>query len=1758
MKQFNRWLLAVVVICFGFGGYAQNNTCAMALTLSMGSNGASIDPADSGWFEFQPLSSGYLTINSCDRNNEELDTRVLVYEGTDCSNKLLLATSDDDCGQAAVLNDVPVIFGKTYYLYWDNKDNSNTLTFNFDASFRSSGVYSRPANDDVCSATPLTLGIAATMQNNEDATTQLGEGNINIPLAANNSIRGWQLDRRVKNSVWYSFVAPASGVVDIALGSTTFDAQLALFSGTCSNIGSLTLMGANDNLTSDPYHRNYCVTPGSTYWIMVDGFASTSGDFDIIVDSGTFQEPLVLIDVVNGLPPRCPGSNNFNFDAMVVDAADSSMINDTDYTGSLKYSWKNSSNVEVGTSATLTAKKAGTYTVTVTDTCGNQFTAEATAIDTVIQELVLTLESTANPGCIGDPSGVAVLSHTGGYLHEGPFSATDSLHYTYRKVNTPNASESAIMGITPLTVGNLNLFTELFKGTYRVYVEDACGNIDSVTFSLVDPTTADITLDSADGANPICPGTSTGSINLFAAGGENTPLTYDWFKSTNGGVTWVPMGIYTQDLDNLTEGMYRVIVGDPCGQDPDSIDFTLVDPVIDALDFTFTKTDPTTFNAGNGSINLNVTGGLPHYNATWWVDGNLWEAYEDMLQLSNLKQGIYRVMITDTCSVAGDIDTTFILLAPISNDSACSAITISSNDSLTTYTNAGANANDMVTIPYSVDEGYDGWSDTALDHTVWFKFNAPLSGSASFKVSHYQDMPSNLNFDAQVAVLSATSCNGPFTVLAANDNNFNGGPVNDSYLEVHCLTPGQTYYLLVDGYQGVGSEGLFDVDMDSLAVKDIEVSSAKVQPTCIDAYGKITLYGITGGVYSEDPETYLYSLNLNGDSIGIVTVDNGGNINSLNGIPQSTIEFDSLVSGIYHVTVTDVCGNMYMSNDTIAPLQFEPFTLDYDLTKPDCPGELNGSIEFVIGGGGTPGDYWWRIRKGVTMTGVDSGSANTSAVTAGLEGAETYYVQVYDMCGNPNTKEFVVVLEDKVFDPFEAGVKTTDPTCPASADGTAQVLLLGGVGTATAQLRLEGVNVGSLEIVTGDFTFTGLDTGDYDVIVYDDCSVDSDTIPFTITDPIPTTIDVDYATNNPTTFGGSDGEFSFTIEGGFPNYTVFIYEIDTIGGSVVDTVAQINNLNENSLTTQTALVAGYYRFALNDNCGNPNTPDNVIDFVLYNPPVNDKPCGATSLATNGSMSMGTINGATVDAGEVNITPNGGGDCDGFQTWCYDNNINASVWYKFTVPASGSFNVEVNSAAFDPQVALYTIDTCDTYEGFMLLAANEDKQLSPINNNAYVEAGCLTPGTEVYVLVDRADAGSGAFSIWVNQIGTTPLDILANITNASTEVSSDGSIDILVVGGVKPYSYNWSDGSTLSDRVGLKYGNISLTVTDKCGATKAKTYFVDYDMISNDEACNARMLTVDGVNHITTNNKSTLQINETLIEPNANSTDCFGNMNWCRNDGLNGTVWFKFIAPDETITVDLCNNAQNEINTQIAVYSATDCADFGTFAMIGANDDTQDCAFGSVLNLTGLTPCQTYYVLVDSDQGEKGEFGISIRDNDPDINAGNDTTISVCSGSGNLNLNNYHSDGTTPGKFFDDGETQSMANGIVNTNVLAPGTYTFTYFVGDTCAGQLAASDIAVFTVISKNCTGIDDVKGSNTFSVYPNPNSGIFTIENTAADKLSFEVFDMTGKVIYRSASQAEAGAKTVVWLDAPAKGVYTIRINGEVSGSSTHRIVVQ
>ncbi len=142
------------------------------------------------------------------------------------------------------------------------------------------------SNDTVCGAENLEMDLVYTL-NNVGATVSTDEINIAPPTTGAQETDGWA-NSTLNNTVWYSFVAPASGSVRINNTAINYNGQLAVYDvANCDDFNAnFIMLGANDNeIGGTSLAPNFTVcglTPGDTYYIMHDG-SGTTGNYSISI-----------------------------------------------------------------------------------------------------------------------------------------------------------------------------------------------------------------------------------------------------------------------------------------------------------------------------------------------------------------------------------------------------------------------------------------------------------------------------------------------------------------------------------------------------------------------------------------------------------------------------------------------------------------------------------------------------------------------------------------------------------------------------------------------------------------------------------------------------------------------------------------------------------------------------------------------------------------------------------------------------------------------------------------------------------------------------------------------------------------------------------------------------------------------------------------------------------------------------------------------------------------------------------------------------------------------------------------------------------------------------------------------------------------------------------------------------------------------------------------------------------------------------------
>jgi gliding motility-associated-like protein len=310
-------------------------------------------------------------------------------------------------------------------------------------------------------------------------------------------------------------------------------------------------------------------------------------------NSYTITEPsdiVITVDSENDI--TCFGSANGNVNLSISGG-----------TGNYFYTWTNNGN-PFSTNEDISSLAPGTYIVSVTDanSCGPK-----TATFTITQPPILevSLVSQTNILCFGDATGAIVINVVGGTPNP------TTLNYSY-----------AWTGPNGFTSINQNLIA-ILAGTYNLTVTD--NNNCSRNLIVTITQSSDIII--AYTTTPItCYGANNASITTSLSGG-NPPYQFQWSNLAT-----------SLNQTNLSAGNYTITVTDNFGCQkvqniniPEAPIFT-VNPIVRNI---------SCFGAQNGSINLNLTGGIPPV-ALVWSDGST-----AGLTRNNLGPGTYTATISD-------------------------------------------------------------------------------------------------------------------------------------------------------------------------------------------------------------------------------------------------------------------------------------------------------------------------------------------------------------------------------------------------------------------------------------------------------------------------------------------------------------------------------------------------------------------------------------------------------------------------------------------------------------------------------------------------------------------------------------------------------------------------------------------------------------------------------------------------------------------------------------------------------------------------------------------------------------------------------------------------------------------------------------------------------------------------------------------------------------------------------------------------------
>ncbi len=513
---------------------------------------------------------------------------------------------------------------------------------------------------------------------------------------------------------------------------------------------------------------------------------------------------------------------------------------------------------------------------------------------------------------------------------------------------------------------------------------------------------------------------------------------------------------------------------------------------------------------------------------------------------------------------------------------------------------------------------------------------------------------------------------------------------------------------------------------------------------------------------------------------------------------DGTDTLTNLNTGTYNVSVTDLNGCV---ETCIFNLGSCPITINTNVTPTACISCI-GSIDLTPSGGVAPYSFNW------------SNGDVTEDVSGLCMGVIT--VTVTDAAGCVESSS-ITVLSTNTFGISQIGI-TNQISCHGDCDGAGSVSATGGLPPYTYQWG-DG---------TTTSTISGLCQGAYPVTVEDQNGCKEVTGVFLLNPP-DLTISVT-VNSNAACFGESNGNATVTANGGVPPY---VYAWSNGGNTPT-----VNNLP-----------AGPHSVTVTDDTGCFETASLMItEPTLMSTTGSATPTSCTScIGTATLVTTGGVTPYTYTWSNGANTSSLTGLCAGnYTVTVVDDNgcINTS---SLTVSSNNNFNV--TGVTVNNNISCNGL--CDGSA-----TANATGGQIPYTyqwdsgQNGQVATG-LCAGTHAVTITDA----NGCFGVASTMI-TEPTILTSSVTGTSTACTACiGSADLTVMGGVTPYTYQWSNGAATEDVSGLCEATYTVTVTDDNGCSNThsviiqstNTFGISQIGIINNVSCNGLC---DGVGSVT--------------------------------------------------------------------------------------------------------------------------------------------------------------------------------------------------------------------------------------------------------------------------------------------------------------------
>ncbi len=1255
-----------------------------------------------------------------------------------------------------------------------------------------------------------------------------------------------------------------------------------------------------------------------------------------------------------------------------------------------QYTWSNGS-----TEDNITNLTAGVYSVTVEDAAGCVIDGFFNVLEPDAWGVELT--SLSNVGCDGGLGNVSVAANG---AFDGPIT----------------------FSLDGMTYGPTNVFTGLSAGNFTAYAKDINDCIQTTNFTISNTSPIDATVSHQ---NVDCNGNGNGTATVTINSGT-PPYTYLW---NNGGTNNV--------INGLSGGTYTVTVTDANCEYTSSV--LVKEPV--ALVITPELVQDDACNEGIGIVTAQISGGIAPYSYEWQGNNSLTND-----TLFNLIAGVYTVAITDanSCTITSSVT--------VNSTSAPSAIVTNVENtacgqaigSIEISTSGGSG-------PYTYTWSHDGLETSNIAENL-------SAGSYSVTVT-------DMNGCTSTAAGNVSDANGPAATVANITNSFctNG----EGAMEVN-VTGGQTPYT----YAWSHDAGLTGTTASNLTDGTYTVSVSD-NNGCVDVVS-----GVVNFFDSPSPFIAINNPSSCGSSTGSISVGVNAGTGTQPfsytwshdaGITVATA--NGLAAGNYTITVLDANGCENVISETVTSTQ--DMTVSTNIVIDATCGQDNGSIDLNISGGSAPYTYIWS--NGSTMASIINLSAGNYSVT------------VNDATGN--CIAITSAMVNASGGPTVA-FSTIQNTVCEEGNGSLIVTPSGGSAPYT-YIWSNGLTTSNIN---------GLNSGNYTVTVEDanGCvQIESQAIVLEGSPTLNLVNSENSACDNNTgvvaiNVTGGSGPYAYTWShdaglnsGVATGLAVDIYQVTvTDSNGCTDTFEQIIQNVDSPMLSTTGTT--------NSTCGNDNGSISITTTSGTSPYSYIWSNGSTSEDLNGisagsyTVTVTDANGCTNVLSETINDANGpialldgitnsfctddngsfsvnvsGGQMPYTYTWSHDpsnntssaSNLNSGPYSVSITDVNGCVDVvSGNIQYFDapsPFVALSSPSGCGSPDGSISIGVTAGTGTQPFNY-AWSHDGTLTTATANGLAggsytVTITDANN-CTNVLTEVIGTSQdMTVVPDVITDASCGQSNGSVSLAISGGLAPYSFSWSNGSSSSAITGLNPGSYTVTVTDSNGICLAST-------TANITSTSGPSISFDDVqNTICEEGNGSLSVSPT------GGTSPY---NYVWSNGLTSSSITGLNSGNYTVTITDANGCAGIDNQSIVLENAPTLS-LNTFTNSACTSNT-----GTVsVNLTGGTapftyqwshdaglnsnnagslPAAVYQVTVTDNNGCTSTLEQEVLNLTGPIVSTQNTNNSTCGNTnGSIDLN--ITSGATPYTFlWDNGQTNATI-----TNISA-GSYSITVTDANGC------------------------------------------------------------------------------------------------------------